>query len=167
MPGEQPEGLKSSDHAAFLDQAEPALDHAVVPHLPPCVHGGLIPANCRKHLIRELRPVVRSEAFDGVMDIGQEFRRCRGHIDRTLAPEGVDPSHARRVILEQDRVQSPPSRSDFPGAGKVNENALQRLGHPRVSRRRHRRTPTLRLHAPIAGKQGPRQLDAMLPGRLA
>ena len=63
---------------------------------------GLIPADRREHLIREVRPVVRSEAFDSVPDVGQEFRRCRGHIDRTLAPEGVDSSHARRVILEQD-----------------------------------------------------------------
>ena len=30
LPREQPGGLKASGHAAFLDQAEPALDHSVV-----------------------------------------------------------------------------------------------------------------------------------------
>ena len=29
---------------------------------------------------------------------------------------------------------------------------------------RHRRSPALRLHAPTAGTQGPRQLDMLLPG---
>ena len=69
----------------------------------------------------------------------------------TSAPEGAEPSHVRRVILEQDQAQGPPSTRYFPGAGKVNENTLQGLGHPRESRRRHRRTPTLLLHASTVG----------------
>ena len=170
LPGEQPGGLKASSHAAFLDQAEPALDQAVVfwPVGPPALMAnGLSRCNPRERLVHELGAVVRSEAFDGVNNVGQEFRRYRRHVDRILASEGTEPSHARRVILEQDQVQNPPSRSDFPRAGKVNENALQGLGHPRGRRRPHRRTSTLRLHAPTASEQPPRELDVMLPGRLA
>ena len=108
LPRKQPGGLNARGHDAFLDQAEPAPDHAVV--LRPIYARVLmaddrIPAARREHLIRELRPVVRSEAFYGVPDFGQNFRHCRGHVDRALAPEGVYPSHARRVILEQDQVQ--------------------------------------------------------------
>ena len=69
---------------------------------------GRIPTARRQHLIRELRPVVRSEAFDDVPDVGQNFRRCRGHVDGALAPEGVYPSHACHVILEPNQVQSRP-----------------------------------------------------------
>ena len=111
LPRERPEGLNARDHTAILDHAEPALDNDVVPrHIHPreLMADGLIPAARREHLIRELCPVVRSKAFDGVPDVGQNFRRCRGHVDRAFSPEGVYPSHARRVILEQDQVRSRP-----------------------------------------------------------
>ena len=130
LPGEQPGGLKASSHAAlasshaalasshaaFLDQTEPARDHAVVlrPVDPRVLMAdGLILADRREHLVRELGPVVRSEAIGGVTDFGQEIRRCRGHVDRALAPEDVEPSHARRVIVEQGQVQSPPKQKRY------------------------------------------------------
>ena len=99
FPGEQPGWFKASGHAPFLDQAESALDRAVVfrrINRRALVADGLIPKDRREPIVHELGPVVRSEAFKSVTDVGQEFRRCRGHLDRTLVPEGVEPSHAWR-----------------------------------------------------------------------
>lgn len=127
---------------------------------------GLLRAAHRKLLIRVLRPVFRSKVFDGVTDFGQELHRCRGHVDRTPAPKFVDPPRARRIILYTGSRTEPRMRNDFSEAGKVNENGLQELSHPRERRRRHRRTPTLRLHVPTTEKQGPRQIDIMLLDRL-
>ena len=125
----------------------------------------LVAAQPRKSLVDELGAVVRSEALDAVTNAGQEYLRCRGHVGRALAPEGVEPSHARRVVLEHD--QGPTVRRDVPRAGKVNENALKVMRHPRGSRRRYRRTPTLRLHATTACNYGARELNALLLGRFA
>ena len=47
-----------------------------------------ISADSREHLTCEHCRVARSEAFDVVSNVGQEFRRCRGHVDRALDPEG-------------------------------------------------------------------------------
>ena len=136
-------------------------------YLLPCAHGGCsYPCRSSRRLIRELRSVVRSEAFDGVPDVGQEFHRCRGHIDRTLALESVDPSMRVALSLNRIRYRAPPAEAIFLGPARSTKTRC-RGGHPRGCRRRHRRAPTLRLHAPTAGKQGPRQLDVMLPGRLA
>ena len=137
----------------------------IYPHV--LMADGLIPAYRRKHLIRELHPVVHAEAVHVVPDVGQKFRRFRGNVDRALAPEGLDPPHYRRVVFDKDQVQSSPSRSDSPGAMKVNETGLQELGKPRASRRQYRRTPLFRLHAPTAGEQGSCQPDVMLLDRLA
>ena len=82
------------------------------------------------NILGELHLVVNPEAFDGVIDVVQEFGRRPGIWSlprprrRSFALEGVDLSHARRVILEQDQVQNPPSKIDCPGDGKINENAL-------------------------------------------
>ena len=161
---EQPGGLKASGHAPFLDQAKPVIDHVVVlraiyPRV--LMADGLIPADRGEHFTRELSPVVRSEAFEGVPDVGLECRRCHGHTDRTVAPEGVDPSLARRVILEQSSTEPPLAKAIFVGR-QGRQKPAAGLGSKRRSNRRHRRTPTVRLHAPTAGKQGPRQLDVML-----
>ena len=140
-----PSWIKPSPRSTTALRVRPIDPHVLM-------SGGLIPEDRHDELIHELGSFVPSEAFDDVTDVGQEFRRCRGHVDLAPAPEGAEPSHARRVILEQDQAQAPPSRRYFPGAGKVNENALQGLGQPRGSRRRHRRTPSLRLHALTAGR---------------
>ena len=106
-------------------------------------------------------PFVHPQVVDAATNVGQEFRRRRGYVGRALVP-GVEPSHAHRVVLELDQVQSPAGKQDFPGAGKVNQTALQRMRYRRESHRRHRRTPTLRLLAPTASDQGTRELDALL-----
>ena len=62
LPGEQPGGLKASGHAPFLDQAEPALDHAVVLRL---VNPRVLMVDCLvaaqpgEDLVHELGAVVR------------------------------------------------------------------------------------------------------------
>ena len=40
--------------------------------------------------VDELGAVVRPEALDAVTNVGQEYLRCRGHVGRALAPEGVE-----------------------------------------------------------------------------
>ena len=127
----------------------------------------LLPAQALERRVHELGSVVGPEAFDAVTDVGQDFLRRRGHVGRALALQGVDLSHACCVILDQDYVQPPPGRHDLPGAGKVDEGTVQAMLHPRGICRRQCRTPTLRLHAPIAGDQGSSDLDALLLGRLA
>ena len=111
--------------------------------------------------------IVRPEALGGFADVSQQFPGRCDHVGGALALEGVQPSHACRVILEQDQVQSPPSRRDFPGAGKVNKNALQGECLPRRCSRRYGRTPPLRLYTPTASDQDTRELNALLLGRLA
>ena len=62
----------------------------------------LLVAQARDGLVNKHGAVVCREAFDADTDVGQEFLRRRGHVGRALAPQGVYPSNARRVILEQD-----------------------------------------------------------------
>ena len=89
MPREQPGGLKASGHAAFLDQAEPELDHAVVlrPVDPRVLMANLqVVSQPRKGLFHELGTVVRPEALDAATDVRREFLRRRAHVGRALAP---------------------------------------------------------------------------------
>lgn len=60
---------------------------------------GLLPEHRRERLVHELFHVVRLKASDGVTDAGQEFRRCRGYVDRTHALEGVGSFHLHRAYL--------------------------------------------------------------------
>ena len=101
----------------------------------------LVASQPREDFVYELGAIVRPEALEAATDIDQVFLHRRDHIRRDLATEGVEPTHARRVFLEQGQVQSLPSRRDFPGAGNVNENAVGNAPSERKSPYAHARRP--------------------------
>ena len=91
LPGEQPGVLRASGHAAFLNQSEPAIDHAVV-HRPVdprvLMADHLVISQPREGVVHELGALVRPEAFDTVNDVEREFLRRRGHA-RACTSAGV------------------------------------------------------------------------------
>lgn len=91
----------------------------------------LFDAQGRKMRVREVGAVVRPEELHASADVAQQFPRCLGHVGSALAPERVQPTHARRVIVEQDHVQSLTGRCDVPGVNMFSTNALQGKCLPR------------------------------------
>ena len=76
LPRKQLWGLPASGHSVFLDEAEPTLDHAVVTrpiYARVLMADRCIPADRGEHLFRDLRAVLRSDAFDSDPDVGRNF----------------------------------------------------------------------------------------------
>ena len=125
--GEQSRDIKANSDADFLPQAEPAVDHSIVlPIIDPRVLqiiANVSFTNLASYLFRKHLTASPTSA--------RKARGCRGHVPGNLAPEGVEPAHARRCYPQTGSGTEPAEKNGFPGAGKFIENALPGLGHPK------------------------------------